>query len=764
MEVPAKLRSTLVGIRYWLAALLFLATSTLLLSCSGGGSTVIVIAEDIGSIILTIEDDPLVAGGVDSTRVTAEVFNFDGVPVPDGTTVNFAVTPIGTVFATAYTKDGIAATMLTSDAAAGQYSLTVSAGNARQVAFGEFIPGPAAAANTSLTANPSTLPADGTSTALITLIAKDANGNPIADDTTVNFYTTAGTLSVATAPIANGVATTVLTSSAGNGVVANVTAVVDGLSTITTVSIGSVVGNATGTASYIELSISDFSIRVKDAGGHENSVITAVARDESGAPINDFADNIRFSIENGPNGGEELDGSSSSVTKSTTNGAASVSLTSGTVSGTVRIRVEAILDGAGSDVGSPFATALTTAIAVEAGEPANIIIFQDNLVVANNDGSISQTFSALAQDLHGNPVENGTVVFFGLVDNPDPAGPPYLGYKSAGSNGVTNQTAAFTSATNTFVTDGLMADDILIILEGQDEGGHRIQTVDNNTGLTLYNSLNGSETGLDFVAGSAELGTVCGSVQTGNLEMDSSCTPTTVGGLGSTKGVAHTTLTWVPQAIFKPFHLYAESVGGDVGNTRADSYSAVAPVTVTVTLAPSSVRSGTGGIFVEAEIKDGAGNRIEGQPIVFSSSDPGVAFISGPNPVVTGPSGKAATTIGTASCLTANASVTITAALGSFKGTGTLTVTATAPTANFTFTTAPEKATYTDTSTTPTGTTLSSWAWVFSGGSPSTNNTRIPPTVNYGSEGTYQTTLTVTNNLGCSSAPVSKAVTVPAAP
>ena len=87
-------------------------------------------------------------------------------------------------------------------------------------------------------------------------------------------------------------------------------------------------------------------------------------------------------------------------------------------------------------------------------------------------------------------MENGTVIYFGLVDNPDLSGPPYLGYISAGTNGVTNGTAIFTSTGNTFQTDGLIDDDILIILEGRNEGGHRIKSVDSNTALTLYNSMN----------------------------------------------------------------------------------------------------------------------------------------------------------------------------------------------------------------------------------------------------------------------------------
>ena len=39
MEVPAKFKSILIGLRYWLLAIVFIATSALLVSCSGGGDT-----------------------------------------------------------------------------------------------------------------------------------------------------------------------------------------------------------------------------------------------------------------------------------------------------------------------------------------------------------------------------------------------------------------------------------------------------------------------------------------------------------------------------------------------------------------------------------------------------------------------------------------------------------------------------------------------------------------------------------------------------
>ena len=164
MEVPAKLKSVLADPRYWLLAFIFTLT-TLFISCSGGSDTTVTITNpnapaNVGSIFLTIEDDSIAVGGITST-VTAEVFNFDGNPVPDGTTVNFAVEPIGIIPVAAATKNGIATTILTSDTIAGQYTLTATAGTAKTVAFGEFVPGLANAANTALTANPNSIPADG---------------------------------------------------------------------------------------------------------------------------------------------------------------------------------------------------------------------------------------------------------------------------------------------------------------------------------------------------------------------------------------------------------------------------------------------------------------------------------------------------------------------------------------------------------------------------------------------------------------------------
>jgi hypothetical protein len=63
-----------------------------------------------------------------------------------------------------------------------------------------------------VTADPASIPADGTSTSIIRAAVKDGNNNPVADGTTVTFATDLGTLSNTTAETIDGVATVTLRS------------------------------------------------------------------------------------------------------------------------------------------------------------------------------------------------------------------------------------------------------------------------------------------------------------------------------------------------------------------------------------------------------------------------------------------------------------------------------------------------------------------------------------------------------------------------
>jgi hypothetical protein len=754
--------------------------------------TVVFTTEQVASITLTLGTNTLTANGTQSTTVIATVTNSDGNPVSDGTPVTLTLSPNGgdidsttagpQVTVTLSTSGGAAVAVLTSSTTAGQYIITATSGGVGQFEIYELVPGLANAANSTLIANPIVIPADGASTSVITLSAADAFGpNPVADGTTVNFFTTAGTLSTASGSTANGITTVILTSSTTFGETATVTAVVDGVSLTVDVGFGTVTGVGSGTASVIDLSVSSYTIRVQGSGGQETAVITAIARDETGDFITDCTNNMRFTIANGPGGGEALDGDAvNPVLKSTVAGAASVALTSGTISGTVTILVEVILDGTCANP-AVYAAALTTPIGIEAGEPANVVIFQPTEVIQNSDGSISMIISALVQDQYGNPVENDTVIFFGLVDNPPTTlHPERDGYKVANFSGggetqfgaIANHFRSLTFTSLGVDFSDVNANDSLVILDGMDKGGHIIvgTTLGSDFIIELTNNFQGAEINLDFVAGTAELGTVCGVVTTGNQEPDGTCTPSTG---TSIKGVAHSRLTWTPQGIFKPFYLYAESVGRTVGDAIGDDYPAVAPVSITVTITPPTVLSGEQDIEVFAQYQDGGSHPIPNEQITFSSSNPLVTSFGGPPPGgtatitdITDSAGRATTNdLDTLSCLSEQTTVTVTASSGPFAGAATLTIQATAPTADFTCTDSGDgnNADCTDTSTTPAGTNVNSWAWdIGCTGGPADSAVQNP-TLALG-PGTTQVCLTVTNDAGCASSQISKSVIIAAVP
>lgn len=186
----------------------------------------------------------------------------------------------------------------------------------------------------------------------------------------------------------------------------------------------------------------------------------------------------------------------------------------------------------------------------------------------------------------------------------------------------------------------------------------------------------GTAGSLDFVAGNAELGTICGVAPTGNLVPDASCTP--AGGT-AVKGVAHTRLTWYAPAIFKPFYLYAETEGRDKGDSLANSYAGVEPITIDVILIPSTVTGGATGISVFAHLHDGAAHDIQGETLTFRTSntiDSGFGGVPGAatTTATTDVNGRASVSNLDTGVL-ANTTVTITVSIGPYSGTVALTIT-----------------------------------------------------------------------------------------
>ncbi len=165
-------------------------------------------------------------------------------------------------------------------------------------------------------------------------------------------------------------------------------------------------GGTGGAAVSISLeSITNNEIRVKETGGVEQTTLTFRVRDAQGNPI-DLANQIEvdFTAVVNPGGGVQI----FPLTATTDDqGRVSTTLTSGTVSGVVQVRAQ--YDG------PPILRSTPVQIVIHAGLPdANH--FSVNRPILNMPGGVvyglTNTITAFVGDRYGNPVENGTAVYF----------------------------------------------------------------------------------------------------------------------------------------------------------------------------------------------------------------------------------------------------------------------------------------------------------------------------------------------------------------
>lgn len=520
-------------------------------------------------------------------------------------------------------------------------------------------------ASITLAVDSDSIPADGVRSLTITATLTDANGDAVPKGTQAVLKTNLGTFAngknnyaVATQDY-SGIITEALISgtTAGNALVS-----VESNGVYESVNVEFTIASDAIVIKKIE--VDPVSLQVKGTGGVEICHIAATITDEYDQPLEDGSNNVGFTIIASPGDDEMLDSGDGAPARQKTvtmvDGVASILLKSGTLSGTVRIQVE-VLDSDGKSLSPPI-TAVSTRIGIESGVPYNLSLYTSPTVQDNKDGSISWTISALVQDQYGNPVADNTAIYFGVVDNIKV--PSETTGKTVMENGQTNGLQRFFSAGTDFVGEQVAQGDTLVILEGQDEGGHDIDTPENGS-LLLNNILSGKETQLDFVVGNAKYGSVCGVVLTGNLELNEICEPST----GITqKGVAHTRLTWGEPGIFKPFYIYAESEGKEIGVALAETYRAIDPVKIDVGLSAEMVSPGTP-VEVTAHIYDGGGHNIRDRNLLFTLSDPDVAYFLD-TPLPTSNQGKTSVRIQTLK----EGDVTISASYQDYRGDAELTI------------------------------------------------------------------------------------------
>jgi hypothetical protein len=153
----------------------------------------------------------------------------------------------------------------------------------------------------------------------------------------------------------------------------------------------------------IYLASDSVSLSVQATGGVETSQLRATGYDIHGNPVPEGMALV-FAILDGPGGGEQLDTLAYGPDTAYTNGqgTATTSISSGTVSGTVRIRAYS---------GTVLSNA--TQILIAAGPPQYIVVGTSDCNVDYWDNVGEEVgVTAIVSDIYNNPVNDSTVVYF----------------------------------------------------------------------------------------------------------------------------------------------------------------------------------------------------------------------------------------------------------------------------------------------------------------------------------------------------------------
>jgi hypothetical protein len=179
-----------------------------------GELVVSVLAGQASAVALSADPEELVAGYNNVSHLRAEVRDRFGNPVTDGTPITFTVSLGRVADGTVLTSDGVAKTDFVGELVAGSSAITATAAGSAQ-GFIQVAIHPGPPAQMTLSASPARVGLGG----LVELAAsvQDQYGNPVANGTVVDFHSSGGQLTSASAPVADGVALTRLEAPAAPG-------------------------------------------------------------------------------------------------------------------------------------------------------------------------------------------------------------------------------------------------------------------------------------------------------------------------------------------------------------------------------------------------------------------------------------------------------------------------------------------------------------------------------------------------------------------
>ena len=491
----------------------------------------------IGSLILTAGALELVVGSGGSVGLRATVFDLDGDSV-EGVPVLF--TP-GVAVVT--NSEGIAESFYPVPTTSGDVNVMASVGGLFKVAILSFVSGPADGNQSSITATPSTVPADGTSEVVVQVLLKDSNDNLVANGTEVTLISTAGTItSVNPAKTVSGRVDFTLRAPESRSA-ADLTIQEVASTPLSVVTFGV---SSTGHPASISLHTGDSQIYVAGVGQIETTTISVKVLNSAGelidesnyAPENQSKDNVRIHFETRPNGGEYVSGTdwkgvvvdtntSDPMTVKTTNGSITLGLQAGILPGIVDIFVEALLDESGDELLSSVGASLPQ-VSIASGPPHSITFSHSNLnavIDLNNPANVGtedgeeQTIPGIYRrsgslsvtDRYGNDVPDDTTVNLGLIDSVISMGVNGEIVKNDDTLTDTVTSASFDTAfiTRNFPERRIEANDRMLLLNADPEDKSRMVAGPisiSSTDIDAHAAYNLDKTGLHYVIGSNLLG------------------------------------------------------------------------------------------------------------------------------------------------------------------------------------------------------------------------------------------------------------------
>ncbi|RJR19119.1 MAG: hypothetical protein C4582_10810, partial [Desulfobacteraceae bacterium] len=545
------------------------------------------ITPTVGSVTVTTGSSSIIANGTSGTPVIATVIDGVGNPIADGTVVSFTATSGTLSSATATTSLGEARVTLFSSTNVGPSTVTATAGGFSGTATVQFIPGAASAM--ALTATPNNLTADGKSTSVIRAQLTDAQGNAVADGEVISFSITSGSgfLSAPGAETSGGVATVTYTASATAGSV-----IIRAVSTNGT--------SATASITLIQATVGSISVSIGAeslvADGTSQALVTATVKDTAGNPIANGT-TVSFTTTAGTL-------SSSSVL--TTNGIATVSITSAT-----RIGLATVTATAGGFSGTATLTFIPGAV-----DSINLTATPNNLTA---DGVSTSVIRAQVTDAQGNAVADGEVISFSIVTGTGTISPASA--STSGGIATATYTSSATEGTETVrasATNGTTAS-VSITLIRASVGSITVTAL--SPSITANGTSNTSiratvkDTGGNNIAD--------GTIVSFTTSAGSLSAPTAL----TTNGVA--TVTLFSATILGSANVTASSGGASA--TTTVQFVAGPVSTITLTAFPNNIRADrTSTSAVRASARDARGNAVADGELISFSVISGTGVLSSP--------------------------------------------------------------------------------------------------------------------------------------